>query len=139
MCRKLVQTWWHADNNPMLTHRRLFSRVNVAILTVLILCCQLSAIGQGQTSSKKIQSPDKRISVSFFYNETSKNRLSYSVSFDNKPVLLESALELKLDNHLSQLALALPTDQNKKWSEYFVFKTSRESTHDSEWIPPYGE
>lgn len=98
-----------------------------------------NAWGQSSQVVRNVQSPDKRVSFTFFYNDDRDERVTYSVTYDNKQVVLESALELTLDNHLSQLALALTPDQNKKWSDFFVLKNANTSTHNTQWRPVYGE
>jgi hypothetical protein len=94
-----------------------------------------------QLAEKNIQSPDGNLFFQFNQknSEGGKKQLTYRVSYKNKPVLLESTLSLQLDNHLSQLALALKPDTDMFWSDSFVIKNTETSSHDSYWNPVYGE
>src|SRR3990170_4644289 len=64
-------------------------------------------------TEKNIQSPDGNLSFNFFQrvDPKGKKQMYYRISYKDKPVILESAIDVQLDNHISQLALALkPVD-----------------------------
>ena len=66
-----------------------------------------------------IQSPDKNLTIQFYQkqNADKKRTLYYTVSYKTKPVINESVLELELDNHLSESAMALKIDKHQRWME----------------------
>src|SRR5215211_9096493 len=70
-------------------------------------------------TSMVISSPDKNLTIQFYQKQdTGKNRtLFYTIHYKSKPVVNESALELQLDNHLSESAMALKIDTHKRWME----------------------
>lgn len=89
----------------------------------------------------KIQSPDKNVIVQFYQKKfTDSTRVMYySVSYKNKPVILESVVDINLDNHLSEQAMALKVDSHKDWCENLVVSTTTISSKDTTWKPVYGE
>lgn len=63
----------------------------------------------------------------------------YLVNFKDKPVITESALDIQMDNQLSEKAMALKVDQHKNWCENLEIKSIKTSTHDTTWLPVLGE
>jgi alpha-glucosidase len=88
-----------------------------------------------------IQSPDKNITVQFYQKQMApgKKEMYYQVSYKNKPVINESALDIQLDNNLSERAMALKVDKHEKWCENLLVKNSTTVLKDTTWKPPYGE
>ncbi len=88
-----------------------------------------------------IRSPDNNISIRFYQKEdTDKNRaIYYTVSYKSKTVINESVLELQLDNHLSESAMALKVDEHKRWMENLKVKKITTSAMDTSWMPVVGE
>jgi hypothetical protein len=88
-----------------------------------------------------IQSPDKNLTIQFYQKEDAgkKRTLYYTVSFKNKPVINESVLELQLDNHLSESAMALKIDRHQRWMENLKVKKIIASSKDTSWRPVVGE
>jgi alpha-glucosidase len=95
-----------------------------------------------QTVAKEIRSPDGNFLFRFTQraDDHGKKKMYYEVNYKDTPIILESALSIQLDNHLSQLALALkPVDSGEPWCEDLHYiKESRHSA-DTVWIPVYGE
>ncbi|MFN8352863.1 MAG: glycoside hydrolase family 97 N-terminal domain-containing protein [Spirosomataceae bacterium] len=88
-----------------------------------------------------IQSPNKNLLAAFYqkYDTEGKSLLCYKVDFKGIPVILESALDIQLDNHLSELAMALKVDKTTRWCENLVFKRFSNTSKDTTWKPLYGE
>jgi hypothetical protein len=88
-----------------------------------------------------IQSPDKNLSIRFYQMEDAdkKRTLYYTVTYKNKPVITESVLELQLDNHLSESAMALKIDKHERWMENLKVKRITTSSKDTSWISAIGE
>lgn len=102
-------------------------------------------LGYGQNivpgSQTSIQSPNKNITLQFYQKKATdqKRTMYYTVSYKGKPVILESVLDIQLDNHLSESAMAIKVDQHKKWCENLVVKKITVSSADTTWKPVYGE
>jgi alpha-glucosidase len=88
-----------------------------------------------------IQSPDKNLTIQFYQKEDAnkKRTLFYTVSYKNKPVINESVLELQLDNHLSEQAMALKVDSHVRWMENLKINRITTSSKDTNWQPVVGE
>jgi len=88
-----------------------------------------------------ILSPDKNISIRFYQKKiTDTTRcMYYTVNYKNKPVVLESALDVQLDNHLSEQAMGLKVDKHERWCENMGLTGTDTSSGNSIWRPEYGE
>jgi hypothetical protein len=111
----------------------------------LILCSIIAVESFSQTviaaTKSDIQSPDKNIYVSFYQKQItdSTKAMFYTMSFKGKPVILESELDIQLDNHLSEQAMALKVDNHAKWCENLTILGTETSSKDTSWKPVYGE
>lgn len=92
-------------------------------------------------SRVSVASPDKQLVLEFHQVRLADNRreLRYSVRYKDKPVILDSRLDLELDNHLSENAMALPVDRQRNWFDNLAITGVERSTHDSSWRPATGE
>jgi len=92
-------------------------------------------------SYQKVYSPDSNIVVEFYQRESSdqKKTMYYSVNYKDKPVILESALDIQLDNHLSEEAMGLKVDKHEKWCENLIVQNKSTKTVDTSWSPVCGE
>ena len=114
----------------------------IILITGLWLSCFISVVrGQGiKDSVLSLRSPDKNITFRFRQKvETGKRSMYYSVDYKNKPVILQSVLDLQLDNDLSEKAMALKVDQHKNWCENLLITGVDSSRHDTTWAPVTGE
>jgi hypothetical protein len=93
------------------------------------------------SSRASLQSPDGNYHTSFYQrkNADGTRTMFYTVDFKKQPVIGESALEIQLDNHLSEQAMALKVDRHAKWCENLVVKKMLTSSKDETWKPIYGE
>ncbi|MEO7766294.1 MAG: glycoside hydrolase family 97 N-terminal domain-containing protein, partial [Ferruginibacter sp.] len=92
-------------------------------------------------SNVEILSPDQHYRVQFYQsgNTDGTRSMYYNVAYKGKPVILESLLDIQLDNHLSEMAMALKVDQHARWCENLTVKKITSSSKDSGWQPVYGE
>lgn len=114
----------------------------IILITGLWLSCFISVVrGQGiKDSVLSLRSPDKNITFRFRQKvEAGKRVMYYSVDYKNKPVILQSVLDLQLDNDLSEKAMALKVDQHKNWCENLLITGVDSSLHDTTWAPVTGE
>ncbi len=88
-----------------------------------------------------LTSPDKNIVLQCYQQPLSDSTkaLYYSVSYKGKPVVLESLLDIQLDNHLSEQAMALKVDRHKHWCENLQWLSVDVSAKDTSWRPVCGE
>jgi len=88
-----------------------------------------------------LSSPDKNISLRCYQKQLtdSTRGIYYTLTYKERPVILESALDIQLDNHLSEQAMALRVDTHKKWCENLQWLSVQTSSKDTLWQPVYGE
>ncbi|HVM61340.1 MAG TPA: glycoside hydrolase family 97 catalytic domain-containing protein [Verrucomicrobiae bacterium] len=93
------------------------------------------------TFQARVVSPDGHLKMTFLHRVDGERlpRMFYQIDFQERPVILESELDIRLDNHLSELALGLKPDTRERWCENLIIKEVRETSNDSVWQPPYGE
>lgn len=116
---------------------RLYFMLFVCCLGAISSHCQSVVAGTKLT----VQSPDKSIVVNFYQKELtdSTKAMFYTVSFNDKPVITESELDIQLDNHLSEQAMALKVDKHAKWCENLTIIGTETGSKDTSWKPVYGE
>src|ERR1035437_8175884 len=112
------------------------------ILSLLVLGL-LPMQGQNIVSGTEttVSSPDKATTFTFYQKTTSegKKQMYYSVSYLNKPAILESEIGLKVENQLFESALAITNDESKLWCENLNLVNVVRNTVDTTWKPVYGE
>jgi Glycoside hydrolase 97. len=94
-----------------------------------------------QGTEARVSSPDGNFIFSFYQKTTleGKKQMYYSVSFKNKPVVLESEMGLKVENQLFESALAIPNDESKLWCENLNLTNITKNSINKIWKPVYGE
>jgi len=92
-------------------------------------------------SRVQVASPDKNIAVQFYQKKDAQDKrtMYYQVTYKNQPVIQESVLDLQLDNHLSESAMALKIDTHARWCENLSVKTVTAVAVDTTWKPVCGE
>ena len=115
----------------------------VLLITIGMMATAYVTVAQTvlEDTRHSIQSPDKNITVQFYQKQLSpgKKEMYYQLSYKNKPIISESALDIQLDNNLSERAMALKVDKHEKWCENLLVKNSTTVSKDTTWKPPYGE
>jgi alpha-glucosidase len=111
------------------------------VLIVQVIVTGVSAQPVTNGSRQVITSPDQKLNFTFYQKQLPGNTtgMYYTVSYKNKPVILESELDLQLDNLLSEQAMALKIDRHAKWCENLRFIQAERSSRDTTWQPAYGE
>ena len=107
---------------------------------ILSLLALVAALPLGARSFD-VASPDGRQSARIDVTEEEGClRLSYSTALDGRAVVLPSALDLTVDNHIWEMALgkrSLPI--TKRWMDGFVLEGVDETAHDISWHNAFGE
>lgn len=117
------------------------------IRTLLITACTLLVLHHAkaqeiiESTRATVQSPDGQLTVQFYQKQLSpgKKGMYYQLAWKNKPVIQESALDIQLDNSLSEKAMALKVDTHDHWCENLEVKEIIRTSRDTTWQPPYGE
>jgi alpha-glucosidase len=110
-------------------------------LMILLIYLQLIEGLYAQEGGVKLQSPDGRVRVELYQKQLGDGRKSlfYKVFFKGRPIILESALDIQMDNHIMESALALKPDTAADWCSSLLYKKTDSSSRDSSWRPLYGE
>jgi alpha-glucosidase len=89
----------------------------------------------------QVGSPDGRIHVALYQKQAAdgKKGIYYAVAFRGRPVILESALDIRMDNHILESALALKPDTAADWCADLEYKRADTASRDTTWRPLYGE
>jgi hypothetical protein len=92
-------------------------------------------------SRVSVASPDGRLVLDFYQARLAdgKRELHYGVRYKGQAVIRDSRLDLELDNHLSESAMALPIDRHAHWFENLAVTGVTTAAHDSTWRPVTGE
>src|SRR4051794_3001594 len=77
---------------------------------------------EGTTAT--ISSPDKNLTATFYQKKdaSGSKTMYYTVRYKNKEVISQSALDIILDNRLSESAMALKVDTLERWTSNLVVK-----------------
>jgi alpha-glucosidase len=87
-----------------------------------------------------VKSPDGKLVCQLYQKLIKKGIKQFLyITYNSTPIILESELDIQLDNHLSELAMALKVDKTTKWCEDMEFLKASSSEVDSVWKPLYGE
>ena len=94
-----------------------------------------------EASRASVRSPDGRLQLEVYQRQQAdgKRRLYYQLAYQGQPVLRESLLELQLDNHLSESAMALPLDRHERWFENLAVEQRELGQVRDSWRPVAGE
>lgn len=87
------------------------------------------------------RSPNGQLQVQFYQRQLSPGRqeMYYQLSFKGKTVITESALDIQLDNQLSEKAMGLKADTLKHWCQDLRVLQIDTCSKDTVWQPLYGE
>ena len=111
------------------------------MIMVLLLAVAAQSHAAEQRHLATVQSPDKNLQYIFYQTTaaTGERQLYYRVNYKHKPVILDSLLDLQLDNHLSESSMALKIDRHKKWFDNLAVTGNSTTTHAASWKPLHGE
>lgn len=118
-------------------HRKIVG-LALCLLFAIVAAAQENIVEQSRVV---LHSPDKNYEVQFYQRQDAAQRkqMYYTVSYKHTPVILESLLDIQLDNHLSENAMALKVDHHASWCENLAVKGITKRTQDTTWAPVYGE
>jgi alpha-glucosidase len=110
------------------------------IILITLLACAL-APARAAGLEETLTSPDGNITLTLQQktDAAGKRALYYNVRYGAETVIRDSLLELRLDNHLSESAMALPVDRRARWFDNLRPTGVRRDRHDSRWTPVTGE
>jgi alpha-glucosidase len=110
------------------------------IAALCLLACTLAHAADAEME-ERLASPDGHVVLTLQQKSAAdgKRALYYSVRYDGETVIRESLLELRLDNHLSENAMALPLDHHARWFENLRVTGVRRTSRDGNWTPVTGE
>lgn len=115
----------------------------IAYVLILLSTARLQGFtreGALQTLQEKVKSPDERYAVSFFGQTTNgRMQLFYSISYAGKSVIEKSELDIMLDNHISELAMAIKPDSNYHFINDMDFISRRDTSVNTWWHNALGE
>ncbi len=121
----------------------MIKRIRYVCLSMLIVCLCAKAFAQAiiPETQARVQSPDKNLAIKFYQKATGDNKrvMYYTVSYKGKPVILESVMDVQMDNHLSESAMALKVDTHENWCENLKVTGITTLLTDTSWKPVYGE
>lgn len=107
---------------------------------IIILFALMSFAGAASAQTFRLASPDSRqeavLTVSEDHGRTS---VSYQTSFDGRPVVLPSVLDLTIDNHIWERALAKKAEPVAHWFDNLVYDSHETFSRDTVWHNRYGE
>ena len=101
----------------------------------LLVCAAL------QAQSFDIVSPDGRQAARIeVTSESGCLRVSYSTTLDGRPIVLPSAIDLDVDNHVWEMAIGQRTlPKVDRWMDNFVLTGTETVSRDTCWHNPFGE
>ena len=114
------------------------------MLAFWMILCNSAVFAQKRLIPQTLQtvkSPDGKLLCQLYQKLDKKGHkaIYYTLSYKNTPIILESALDIQLDNHLTELAMALKVDKTTQWCEDMEFLKASSAEVDSVWKPLYGE
>ncbi|MUP37324.1 glycoside hydrolase family 97 protein [Labilibaculum euxinus] len=116
--------------------------LNLSLLAVLLIFSSYANAQKIIESSRQVlKSPNEKFVFEFFQksDRNGKKQMYYQLSFEGKPVVLESELGVLIENNLFESALAIENDPSDLWCENLDFKGVDRNTVDETWKPVYGE
>jgi len=119
----------------------LHEKILVSTGIVVLLTNTVVAQSIIRETMQVVLSPDKNMEVQFYQKQLtdSSKAMYYTVNYRKKPVISESLLDLQMDNHLSEQAMALKVDSQQHWCGNLQFVGRENISKDSSWKPVYGE
>jgi alpha-glucosidase len=91
-------------------------------------------------TNASVQSPDNNLAASFYQAKVPDgNAMYYEVTYKGRAVIRPSMLDIRLDNHLSENAMALEVDTFSRWTANLVVRNISTVSRDTSWQPVAGE
>ncbi|MBQ7877143.1 MAG: glycoside hydrolase family 97 catalytic domain-containing protein [Bacteroidales bacterium] len=107
---------------------------------IIVLFALMSFAEAASAQTFRLASPDSRqealLSVS---EDNGRTSISYQTTFDGRPVILPSVLDLTIDNHIWERALAKKAEPVDSWFDNLVYDSHETFSRDTVWHNRYGE
>lgn len=107
---------------------------------IIVLFALMSFAGAASAQTFRLASPDSRqealLSVS---EDNGRTSVSYQTTLDGRPVILPSVLDLTIDNHIWERALAKKAEPVDSWFDNLVYDSHETFSRDTVWHNRYGE
>jgi len=115
--------------------------INFMAVLVMGVCFQAVANNEETEFKELVSSPDGNytFSLSQVKDVEGKKALLYKVNYKGNPIILESELAFKIDNHLFEAALAQKQERLENWFENIDLINVSSKTSDTSWKPVHGE
>ncbi|WP_066220202.1 glycoside hydrolase family 97 protein [Formosa haliotis] len=114
---------------------------NLIIISLLIII-QFESVGQSISGFNSVlHSPDANyeIQIKQTIKSSGESSITYLINYKGKSVVLESELQIKLDNHLSEWTLGVKNKPTRNWMDDLVYKGEKRSSVNKDWYPTFGE
>lgn len=107
---------------------------------IIVLFALMSFAGASSAQTFRLASPDSRQEVLLSVSEDNgRTSISYQTTFDGRPVILPSVLDLTIDNHIWERALAKKAEPVDSWFDNLVYDSHETFSRDTVWHNRYGE
>lgn len=118
-------------------------KINRLYVLCVLLCSVLTIQGQSvlEGTVQKLKSPNGAYEFAFYQKQipSGDKQIYYTLSYNGKPVVLESELGVLIENQTFESALGIPNDTCKVWGENLNFTGVQRNAVNETWKPVYGE
>lgn len=106
-------------------------------LKLFLLLYAFSFYGYAQEFNEQLLSPDKQTAYNVYRKQG--GGIFYTIKYKGKDVIAPSELNIQLDNHWSEWALAIKKHPGTDWMKDLELKNVLHTQKDTTWKPLYGE
>ncbi|MGD8174764.1 glycoside hydrolase family 97 N-terminal domain-containing protein [Marinimicrobium sp. ARAG 43.8] len=111
------------------------------LLITLVSLIPIGNVALAEDTAETLTSPNGQVSITVHSNLSEREGLAlwYDVNYGDKTVIKRSRLDIRLDNHLSEWALAIENTPKGQWINGLQLTGVEREEHRSTWEPVYGE
>lgn len=119
----------------------MIKKIKICLLVLVTLTTISTTVhAQAKKNEHILFSPNKNLEFKFYTQQSEDGAtFYYQLSYKVKEVIKPSQMDLQLDNHISQKAMALKTDTKGRWFSKLEIEGISETKNDTIWKPVYGE
>ena len=115
-------------------------RIYNCMKRIIMLALLFAAAAVASAQTFKVTSPDGRQEAAMDVKSSEgKPSIVYQTTFDGRPVVLPSVLDLTIDNHIWEKALARKAAPVDKWFDNLEYVSHETFSRDTVWANRYGE
>ncbi|WP_423127211.1 glycoside hydrolase family 97 protein [Gaoshiqia sp. Z1-71] len=116
--------------------KKIFARVFIVILFSGVVAHELKAEGK-----ESLSSPDGQLALTLLseFDQNNVLRLFYQIHFKGDEIIKKSELDIILDNHLSELAMAIQPDDSYHFVQDMDFVSRKDTSVNTTWHNAFGE